>query len=230
MPLFMQPGYRKTAAAALVTYPTSEASSVDVQLRVQDADYGAPPNFAQLNLLDRRDVGLEVGGSRRSDDAMLRFYMRLDASEYASQKSFELLDPFRRDRTYRAGFSWQREGDVFFRGNLEAIANRSNSKRPEYNTVRAEAHVQLPLSRGYSVQVLAILANKSYIHDTQFLRLVPGEEADNRSEVWLGISRQVAEGLDARLQLEWARAETDLSDAYFRSYGLSIALEYRPSW
>lgn len=230
MPLFMQPGYLKATGGALLRYPGQAGTSVDAQVRLRTIDYGAPPNFAQLDLLDSRAFGLEAGASRRRGESFHRVYLGLDAVSYAGQNGFDVRDPHRRDRTYRLGLSWQREARVFFRGNLEGIANRSNSRRPEYNTIRAETFVQVPLPGGYFLQALVNVTNKHYIHETDFARLVPGEEADSRSEVWVGVSRQVAEGLDARLQLEWARAETDISNAYFRSYGLSLALDYRPPW
>jgi len=234
MPLFLQPGYLRSSGSTQISFRTQRDVTLSVRLDLQDANYGAPTYFSQLDLLDRREVGTEVSLTKNNgttDGSMFRLHMRYDHSEYRRQESFYDDDPFRRDHSYRGGFLWQgNRGDIFLRGNIEGIANRSNTRRPEYNAVLIEAYVQLPLPGEYSLQALAKLADKTYTHDTGFTRLVPGEEADNRSEVWLGVSRQVAQSLDARLQLEWARAETDFSGDYFSSFGISIALDYRPPW
>lgn len=234
MPLFLQPGYLRSSGTVQLSRRVPDDVVIDLQLDVQDANYGAPPNFTQLDLLDSREIGVTAGASRdrrSTEGSFLQFYMRFNVSEFRRQQSLENRDPFRRDKTYRGGFLWQRRhGNILYRANLEGIVNRSNSRRPEYNTILAETYVQVPLPGEYSLQALGRLATKNYTHETDFARLVPGEEADSRSEVWLAVGRQVANALDARLQLEWARAETDFSGAYFSSIGLSLALDYRPPW
>jgi hypothetical protein len=79
-----------------------------------------------------------------------------------------------------------------------------------------------------SLNVYALLTAKSYVHDTDFTRLVPGEEADNASLAYLQLSRPVAMNLDAAFRLGWTRAETDYGSAYYQRLGASLQFNYRP--
>ena len=235
MPLFKQAGYLHTTGSVGIVRESAESANLDVGVHFLDANYGAPQNFAQLDLLDRREVEAEVGASWGEAQTGLRFFLGLRGSEYESQVSFDPADPFRRDRTIRGGLTWVRispstHGVVFLQGGIQGIINRSNSRRPEYDAVRAEGTIQVRLPSSYSLTAEGYCSTyKSYVHETAFARLVPGEEADNESEVNVGLSREVAEALDAHLRLEWARAETDFSGAYFGRVGLSFVVNYRPT-
>ena len=234
MPLFKQAGYLHTTGSVGFVHESPESANVDVGIHFLDANYGAPPDFAQLDLLDRREVEAEVGASWGRAQTGLRFFLGIRGSEYVSQASFDPADPFRRDRTIRGGLTWVRinpstRGVVFLQGGIQGIINRSNSRRPEYEAVRAEGTVQVRLPSNYSLTAEVLLHYKNYVHETAFARLVPGEEADNESEVNVGVSREVADALDAHLRLEWARAETDFSGAYFGRFGLSFVVNYRPA-
>jgi len=245
MPLYKQPGVFATSASITYQNTTVGTARMDVRLYYRDADYGAPPNFRQLDLLDQRRLGIEVGsswGDRGQNvepwgkaGATMRFHMATDRAEYNSQNTFEPGDPHRSDRILRAGLSWSREGLVNSTFGLrvdlkvEGIASRSNSHRPEYDAFRAEGFAQLGFASGYSLAATAILHNKNYVHDTPFQRLVPGEEADNTSHLWLRVTREMNRQLDAHLQLEWVRAETDFSRAYVWRSGISLGANYRPA-
>jgi hypothetical protein len=57
---------------------------------------------------------------------------------------------------------------------------------------------------------------------------VPGEEADNASVVYLSLTRPLAVDLDGALRVGWTRAETDIGESYFRRFGASFLLHFRP--
>jgi hypothetical protein len=60
------------------------------------------------------------------------------------------------------------------------------------------------------------------------VRLVPGEEADNASLLYIDLTRPLAPNLTASVRFGWTRAETDIGDSYYRRSGLSFFLNYRP--
>jgi hypothetical protein len=76
--------------------------------------------------------------------------------------------------------------------------------------------------------LFADLTDKRYVTKTDFARLVPGEEADNASVVYLELARPLMVNLDGAVRLGWNRAETDIGDSYFKRYGLTVLLRYRP--
>ena len=158
------------------------------------------------------------------------FFSGVQWKEYRHQGSFDPEDPFRRDRTVRAGLDWSYAGDVFAQLGVEGVLNRSNSNRPEYDALRISGVVNTALPGAFTLNAYALLTWKSYVHDSDFARLVPGEEADNASIAFVEVSRALEVNLDASLRLGWTRAETDIGSAYFRRYGMSFQLNYRPDF
>ena len=92
--------------------------------------------------------------------------------------------------------------------------------------MRSLVSVPLPLEIGATL--LAVVTAKSYVSQTDFKVLVPGEEADNASVLYLDLARPLALGLDGSLRLGWTRAEADVGDQYFQRFGASLQLRYRP--
>ena len=78
------------------------------------------------------------------------------------------------------------------------------------------------------LNAFAVLTTKSYLHETDFARLVPGEEADNASVAYLQVGRSLASNLDGAVRLGWTRAETDIGQAYYERFGISVRASYRP--
>ena len=85
----------------------------------------------------------------------------------------------------------------------------------------------MPLPFDVGATLLAIITTKSYVNESDFKVLVPGEEADNASVFYLDLARPLAVVVDGSLRLGWTRAEADVGDAYFRRFGLSVLLRYR---
>jgi hypothetical protein len=133
MPLFLQPGYAIGSGAVSLVTRAFEGVSFDVKGQVEEADYTAATFLPQLDLLDRRGAGVEAGARWGSAPANLRVYGGVWWSEYEHQSSFVPEDPFRRDRTVRAGLDWSYFGSAFVQIGVEGTVNRSNSNRPEYD-------------------------------------------------------------------------------------------------
>ena len=64
--------------------------------------------------------------------------------------------------------------------------------------------------------------------ESEFVQLVPGEEADNASVVYVELSRPVFPNLDGAFRFGWNRAETDIGNSYFERFGGTFLLRYRP--
>ena len=88
--------------------------------------------------------------------------------------------------------------------------------------------VSVPLPLDVGGTLLAVITGKSYVNESDFKVLVPGEEADNASVVYLDLTRPLAPALDGSVRLGWPRAEADVGDAYFQRFGISMLLRYRP--
>ncbi len=228
MPLFLQPGFSTFGGTVGVSTRSYDGVSFDVEAAGETADYRALEFLPQLDLLDRRSAGVEAGANWSNSRGWIRFFAGLRWSEYRHQPSFDPSDPFRRDRSVRAGLTWTHRGALFVQVGLEGVLNRSNSNRPEYDALSASALVTAPLPGDVTLNVYALLTGKSYVHETDFARLVPGEEADNASVAFVQLARAVASNLDAALRLGWTRAETDIADAYYQRFGLSLRMHYRP--
>ena len=107
--------------------------------------------------------------------------------------------------------------------------NRSNSNRSEYDALSASVLVSTPLPARATLNVYALLTGKTYVHETAFARLVPGEEADNASIAYVQVGRPMAVNLDGAIRVGWTRAETDIGNAYYQRFGLSVRMNYRPN-
>ena len=44
----------------------------------------------------------------------------------------------------------------------------------------------------------------------------------------MDVNRELAPNLDASVRVGYTRGETDIGDAYFKRYGMSFFLNYRP--
>ena len=62
---------------------------------------------------------------------------------------------------------------------VQATVNRSNSRRPEYDALSLRTLVSVPLPLDVGGTLLAVITGKSYVNESDFKVLVPGEEADN---------------------------------------------------
>ena len=60
--------------------------------------------------------------------------------------------------------------------------------------------------------------------------MVPGEEADNASALFLQVTRRLAENMDGSVRLGWTRAESNIADEYFERFSGTLLLTYRPGW
>lgn len=230
MPLFIQPGYGATTGTLRVQTRAIRGVRLDAAVRGEWADYHALDLTPQLDLLDRTSAGMEVGAEWGGEGSTaLRFYTGYRATRYPEQGSFDPADPYRRDRTVRAGTRWTLNTPVLVQLGVEGTINRSNSRRPEYDAVSVRAGLSAPLPADFGLNLYGVLTAKSYFSPTDFARLVPGEEADNASVVYLSLTRSLAANLDGAVRLGWTRAETDIGDAYFQRYGAAFLLHFRPS-
>jgi hypothetical protein len=231
MPLFLQPGYSQIRAGAQVNLVRSAQFDLDFGFHGRREDYRATDPVKQLDLLGRNALSLEGGVSWRGGArGELRFFTTFERSEYPQQGSFEPDDPLRLDHTFRTGLTWTRfadEIDVIL--GLEGTLNRSNSRRPEYDAVALRGEVSIPLWWDLGMDVYTVITGKSYLFETDFARLVPGEEADNASVAYVTFTRPLAPNLDAALRVGWTRAETDIGDQYYERYGLTLLFNYRPT-
>jgi hypothetical protein len=228
MPLFLQPGYTTTHGSLSLITRSFSGVGFDVQFNTDAANYKALALVPQLSLLDRSGQGFDVGARWGSSLSHVRFHGGIQWTDYRNQGSFDPRDPFRRDRTVRVGFDWSHAGDVLVQVAADGWLNRSNSNRPEYDAVSASAMLSAPLPKDLSLNLYAVVAAKSYVHDTPFARLVPGEEADNASLAYLQLGRPLASNLDGAIRFGWSRAETNIGRAYYQRFGTSVQFNYRP--
>jgi hypothetical protein len=106
--------------------------------------------------------------------------------------------------------------------------NRSNSRRPEYDSVTLDGQVTMAVPGSAIASAYVVLTGKRYRESTPFARLLPGEEANSASLVYLSLSRPVSGNLDSGVRLGWTRAETETGGEYFQRLGVSFLLTYRP--
>lgn len=228
MPLFIQPGYGALDGSVSMAFRPLHGVRFDVRLGAETSDYRALDLVPQLDLLDRRSVSGEVGAEWVGASSSLRIFGALRGTRYPHQGSFDPADPFRRDRSVRAGATWTLRSNVIAQLGLEGVLNRSNSDRPEYDAVSLQGLLSVPLPADFGLDFYGVLTSKSYIHTTDFARLVPGEEADNASIAYVSLTRPLAPNLDGSVRLGWTRAETDIGNSYFRRFGATFFLHYRP--
>ncbi len=229
MPLFLQASFDEWNAAAVWRSPTfSEDVRMDVRVDAEQADFEGIAGLDQLRLLDRRSNGAEVGISLGSE-SRVRAFTALRWTDYPEQESFDPTDPFRRDRTLNLGASWSFGSAYLAEVGVVGTINRSNSSRPEYDAISLTADLLMPLPwYGLNLNVFGVLTGKSYVQDTDFARLVPGEEADDASIVFVDLSRAIADNLGVTLRFGWTRAETDIGDSYYQRIGTTLLFNYRP--
>lgn len=227
MPLFLQPGYASVFGALRFYTAAIRGVRFDAELFGELTDYRALDLTPQLDLLDRNAGGFRVG-AEWGEAWTVRFFGGFEASRYPEQGSFDPTDPFRHDKTVRAGVQWRTTSPVLLQIGTEGVVNRSNSARPEYNAVSVEALASASLPGEFGLTVYGVLTQKSYLSDTEFARLVPGEEADNASQAYVSLDRPLAANLDGALRLGWTRAETDIGDSYYQRFGATFLLHYRP--
>ncbi len=227
MPLFIQPGYGTADGRVRLSLFPINGVYYDVQLFGELARYGTTDLTTQLALLDREVVGVEVGAMWGSDWTV-RGYTGFKASSYPNQGTFDPSDPLRRDKTLNLGATWTLQSSLFAVVGIEGALNRSNSSRPEYNAVRLQASVTFPGPYEMGLTLSADLTAKQYRTESEYAQLVPGEEADNASVVYLEATRPFFVNLDAALRFGWTRAETDTSDDYYERFGGSLLFRYRP--
>lgn len=228
MPLFLLPGYSRYQGTAQFTLRPVDGVTFDIAASGETSDFRAPEGIAQINLLDRDSRALELGASW-GDAWTVRFYGSLRHSDYPEQASFDPTDPYRRDRAVTLGGEWRYTSSFQAEVGVEGIVNRSNSRRPEYDAFSGRALIGIPLPWWeMGVNLFAVVTGKSYVSRTPFARLVPGEEADNASVVYLDVNRPLAPNLDASVRFGFSRGETDIGDAYVQRYGMSFFLNYRP--
>ena len=140
-------------------------------------------------------------------------------------------NPFRTDDAFRAGANWtmRRAASGFFAQlGIDGTLNRSNSRRVEYDAVRLKAVASKALGERHSAMLYATLTAKRYLFPGQDA-LVPGEEADNASVVYGQLTRVLAPDLDGSIRLGWTKAETNIGGAYYRRFGASFFLNFRPT-
>ena len=227
MPLYLEPGFRTVDARVRLQLLPRRGAYVDAQLFGEVADYSTTPLTPQMNLLDRKLLGLEAGVTW-GPSWTVRAHAGFGLAVYDNQSTFDPGDPHRRDRTLSLGAIWTKRSTYFLQLGIDGILNRSNSSRPEYNALSVRAVASAPLPHDLSLTFFAKLTDKNYVTETDFARLVPGEEADNASTIYLELARPLMVNLDGAVRLGWNRAETDIGDSYFERYGVTFLLRYRP--
>jgi len=229
MPLFLQPGYGDVGGSITWESPLIDRDlRLGLRLDADEANYRAPDRVSALDLLDRNSFGVEAS-AEWGMASVVRVYTEARRTHYPRQSSFDPSDPFRRDRTYTAGALWRYRSSFILELGVEGAINRSNSSRPEYDAVALNLLLATPVPWwGLSANLIGTFTGKSYVEETEFARLVPGEEADNASVLFLDIARPVTTDLDATVRLGWTRAETDIGDSYYERFGVSLLFNYRP--
>ena len=211
MPLFMQPGYGTVdGSVQLRLYPINDVS-YDAQLFGELTDYRTSGLTPQVDLLDRMVLGSEIGATWGSEWT-IRGHAGFRYSEYQNQGTFDPDDPLRRDKTLNLGATWTLRSSLLAQVGLEGYVNRSNSSRPEYNALRLQTVISVPMPREFSLSFSAELTGKQYLTETEDALLVPGEEADNASVVYLEASRPLFMNLDGAVRFGWTRAENYIGD------------------
>jgi hypothetical protein len=227
MPLFIQPGYGTMDGRMRLELHPIDGVVYDAQVFGELADYGTTNFTTQLALLDRRVLGVEVGATW-APSWRLRGHLGFRASKYPNQGTFDPDDPLRRDKTFKVGATWTLRSSFLAQIGVEGTVNRSNSKRPEYEALGVQAVVSMPLPYELGLNFFADLTAKRYLKKSGFAQLVPGEEADNASVVYLELTRPLFTNLDGAVRFGWTRAEENIGNSYFQRLGASVLFRYRP--
>lgn len=229
MPLFLQPGYRSVGGSLSGEWLRESGPRWDLEFNSELSRFLAPAFAPQIRLLDRRQGGVELGvrpGWEVGGD--LRFHLGAEITAYPRQETFLEEDPSRLDRALQGGATWTWSGPVLVQVVGEARANRSNSRRPEYDSATLRALISTSLPADVAMTGYVALTGKRYRFPTEFARLIPGEEANSASQAFLAFSRPLARNLDSNLRLGWTRAETEIGGQYFQRFGATLLLNYRP--
>ncbi len=228
MPLFLQPGFR--AGRLALGFDASGPWDVlyDLELAADRSDFLAPEFAPQVRLLNRDVYRAEAGATLSGGSSLLRVFVAGERSEYPKQVTFDPMDPMRRDATVHAGAFWTYQGAYIFQMGLEGRANRSNSDRPEYDAITLSGLLSASLPRDIAFSAYGALTAKQYLHETDFARLLPGDEANSASLAYISLTRSLAFNLDGTLRVGWSRAETEIGGAYYQRFGGSFLLHFRP--
>lgn len=230
VPLYVEPGYEQFLASAGIYLNPVRDVRFDAQILGEVADYAVEPATPQLDLLDRESVDLEIGAAW-GEDWTVRAFTGLQYYRYPNQGSFDPDDPVRRDRALRGGMEWTSGGNSYFaQVGVEGIFNRSNSSRPEYNAYSFRGLFASTLPWDIQFNAYAQITDKNYLKPGDFVLLVPGEEADNASVIFVQGTRALNPQLDGSLRIGWTRAESNIADEYFERFGATFILTYRPRW
>ena len=170
-------------------------------------------------------MGAEVG-----EETPLRFTLAYRATRYPDQRTFDAEDPVRQDRTTQTGVQLElSSARALVQIGLLGSLNRSNSRRPEYDAIAFDAAVSVATPWQQVLLTLSTsITGKRYLTETEFARLVPGEEADNASVVFLSATRPLLPQVEGSLRVGWTRAETDIGSEYYQRWGLGFFLTYNP--
>ncbi len=229
MPLFLPPAYRMVQGGVGLELDAGGGRRVNLTTAGERSDYSATEFAPQIRLLDRSHGSARVGLTLpRSSNTRVEFFAGGELSRYPEQETFVESDPYRRDRGWKAGVEWTHQGPRMVQLGVEGRTNRSNSRRPEYNSLTVEGMVSAPGPAETILSAYGAVTVKRYLAETSAARLIPGEEANNASMAYLSVSRGLARNLDSTVRLGWTRAETEIGDDYFQRVGLYMLLRYRP--
>lgn len=231
MPLYLQPGYAGADGGLGLEIARNGSGFLRGAVSVARIDYFAPQFAPQVRLLDQESLTLEFMGARPlRGAASMQAFVALDLSRHPEQTTFNPDDPFRRDRTFRAGVDAYHQGTVLARIGAEGRVNRSNSRRPEYVSGTVDGSVAAEVPGGVVATVFAAFTARRYAEASPFARLLPGEEANSASLAYVSLSRTVAPSTDAAVRLGWTRAETEIGGEFFQRFGFTLLVNYRPTF
>ncbi len=229
MPLFLQPAHVAYEAGASLRTTAGHWNRLEIGVNGERADYAAPEFAPQIRLLDRETLSARLAGDYDLGDGHgIDGFVAVDLSDYREQITFNPDDPFRRDQTFRGRVGWNYRGGVLARAGVEGRLNRSNSRRPEYGSMTVDAQLTAPVPGSAIATAYVVLTGKRYRESIPFARLLPGEEANAASLMYLTVSRPMARNLDGAVRLGWTRAETETGGEYFQRLGMTFLLTYRP--
>ena len=231
MPLFLPPAYRSVQGGLAVELGNSARSRVNLTVVADRSDFAAPEFAPQVSLLDRSSGSARLATTLPAGSTgSWELFVRGELSRYPEQTTFVEDDPFRRDRGWSGGVEWTHQGPRVAQLGAEVRTNRSNSRRPEYNSVTLQSLFSSPAPGDMIVSAYAALTVKRYLEASPAARLIPGEEANNASLAYLSVTRGLARNLDGTLRVGWTRAETEIGGEYFQRFGAYMLFRYRPGF
>jgi hypothetical protein len=229
MPLFLQPAHLAVEAGTSIRTAVGHWTRLEIGVNAEQVNYAAPDFAPQVRLLDRETATGRIAGDYDLGDGHgIEGFVAVDLSEYREQGTFNPEDPYRRDRTFRGRLGWHYSGALLVRAGVEGRLNRSNSRRPEYGSMTVDGQITAPVPGSALATAYVVLTAKRYREAIPFARLLPGEEANSASLVYLTLSRPMARNLDGGVRLGWTRAETETGGEYFQRLGMTFLFTYRP--